>query len=489
MTGLPADASRPVLGFFVVLLAVSGLVLLIASVNVASMLLARAVARRGEIAVRLALGAAPGRLVRQLLTESVVLFMLGGAGGTLVAVLGARLLEHIDLPVEVPLALDVSPDLRVLAFTLGVAFVTGVVFGLAPALQSARLDLAIGLRGDTAGGGHARARLRTTLMVGQVALSLILLSASGLFIRALDRGRRIDPGFDAANVATAELDVGLSGYDDARSHEFYRTLKARLAALPGVTAVGYGRLLPLTTNTMGTDISVDGYAPTKRETGAAFDILTNFVDDGYFPVIRTPILRGRGILPTDVAGSAPVAVINESFAKALAPSGEAVGRTLRQDGVATTIVGVVRDSRFARLNRDAEPFLFIPFAQHSRTNLQLMVRTAGDPTRVMPDIRREIHALDATVPMPTFTTLSQATSVSLLPQRVAVAVTGVLGLAGLLLAAIGLYGVLAFSAAQRTRELGIRLALGARPGELSRLILGEGVRSVLVGLAIGLVIS
>jgi putative ABC transport system permease protein len=488
-TGLPADASGPVLGFFVVLLAVSGLVLLIASVNVASMLLARAVARRGEIAVRLALGAGPSRLVRQLLTESTVLFLLGGLGGTVVAVWGTRLLQRIELPAEIPLALDVSPDLRVLGVTLGVAFLTGIVFGLAPALQAARLDLAIGLRGDTAGGGHARSRLRTGLMVGQVALSLVLLSASGLFIRALDRGQRVDPGFDVENVATAALDVGLSGYDDARAHEFYRTLKARIGGLPGVTAVGYARMLPLTMSTSGTEISVDGYAPPGRQSGVAFDVLAGHVDDGYFDVIRTPIMRGRGILASDRAESQPVVVVNEAFAKVLPPGADVVGRTLHHDGVAATIVGVVRDSKFARLDQAPVPFMFVPISQRPRSSVNLMVRTSGDPTAMMPAIRRELRALDPNLPPPTFTTLRQATSVSLLPQRVAVAMTGVLGLAGLLLAAIGLYGVLAFSAAQRTRELGIRLALGAVPRDVARLIVGEGLRIVGVGMVIGLALA
>src|SRR5215510_2509708 len=253
-------------------------------------------------------------------------------------------------------------------------------------------------------------------MVGQVALSLVLLSVSGLFIRALDRGRRVDPGFDVEHVATASMDVGLSGYDNARAQEFYRTLKARLIGLPGVMAIGYARVLPLTMNTTGTEIAVDGYAPPRRQAGAAFDVLADYVDDGYFDVIRTPIVRGRGILATDRTESPPVVVVNEAFAKLLPPGTDIVGRTLHHDGVAATVVGVVRDSKFARLNEEAAPFMFVPISQQSRSSTNLMVRTSGDPTAIVPAIRQVIRALDPNLPPLTFTTLRQATSVSLLPQ-------------------------------------------------------------------------
>jgi predicted permease len=488
VTGLPADASGAVIGFFAVLLALSGLVLLIASVNVASMLLARAVARRGEISVRLALGAAPGRLVRQLLTESAVLFVLGGAGGVLLAIFGTTLLERIHLPIDVPLALDIQPDAHVLGFTLAVALITGIASGLAPALQASRLDLAIGLRGDTSGGGVSRSRLRNALMIGQVALSLVLLSASGLFVRALQRGQHVDPGFDASNIATAEIDVGRAGYDSLRAQEFYTTLKARLAAIPGVTTVGYARTLPLTMNISGTEVSLPGYAPPRGAAGDAFGVNFNVVDAGYFSALRTPILRGRAFAATDAAGAPPVLVVNESFAKLLAGA-EVLGRTVKYNGLDARIVGVVRDSKFARLNEPAGPFIFAPTTQQTRTATNLIVRTSGDPLAIMPAIRAEVRAADPNLPAPTMTTLAQATSVALLPQRVAVAVTGVLGAAGLLLAAIGLYGVLSFAVAQRTRELGVRIALGATSSDVVKLIVGQGMRLAGTGMAIGVALA
>jgi predicted permease len=488
-SGLPADAASAVMGFFAVLLALAGMVLLIASVNVATMLLARAVVRRKEIAVRLALGAARGRLIRQLLTESVALFVLGGAAGTAIAVWGTRLLGRIDLPVDMPMSLDLAPDLRALAVTLIVALLTGMAFGLAPALQASRLDFAVTLRGDTSGGGRNRSRLRNGLIMGQVALSLVLLSASGLFVRALDRGHRVDPGFDVNNVATAAMNVGTAGYNEVRARAFYRELATRLAALPGVMSVGYARLLPLSMNTTGTEISIDDYAPPGGRAGGEFNVLIDDIDEGYLTATRIPVIAGRNIRPTDDATAPRVAIVNQSFVNRYWPGRNPIGRTFHLDSTTVTVVGVVPDSKFARLNDAPAPFMFLPMAQHWDSGTNLLVRTTGDPTAVFATIRREIRALDSNLPPPTLTTLRQATSVALLPQRVAVAVTGVLGLLGLILAAVGLYGVLSFSAAQRSGEIGIRLALGALRRDVVGLVVREGMRLVGVGMVSGLLLA
>jgi predicted permease len=485
-TGLPPDAAAPVAGFFALLLAIAGLVLLIASVNVASMLLARAVVRRREIAVRLALGAARGRLIRQLVTESVTLFVLGGAAGTVTAVWGTRLLERIDLPVDLPLALDLAPDFRALTFTLVVALLTGIAVGLAPAVQASRLDFASTLRDDTTGSGRSRSRLRSALIVGQVALSLVLLSGSGLFVRALDRGRRVDPGFDVRHVAVASLNVGTAGYDDARGRAFFDALNARVSALPGVSRAAYARLLPLSMTNSGTDISIDGFAPPGKRPGDPFSVLIDDIDHGYFDVVRLPIVAGRGIRPTDNQAAPRVAVVNQSFAKRYFPNTEAIGRSFHLDNGVVTIVGIVRDSKFKKLDEVPEPFMFLPFAQHWRANVSLLVRTTGDPAALGASIREAVRAIDPNLPAPTVTTLAQSTSVVLLPQRVAVAVTGVLGVLGLFLAAVGIYGVLSFSAAQRSAEIGIRVALGALRRDVVRLVVGEGMRLVGIGMLIGL---
>jgi predicted permease len=485
-SGLPSDAGGAVFTFFIVLLVVAALVLLIASVNVASMLLARAVARRREIGVRIALGAGRARLVRQLLTESVMLFVVGGAGGTLLAVYGTRLLEHINLPVDVPLSLDLTPDLRVLGVTLLVAFVTGVIFGLAPALQGSALDIATSLRGDTAGAGRQRSRLRNALVVGQVAMSLLLLAVSGLFIRALDRGRRVDVGFDASHVATAALNVGTSAYDSTRGRALYGALEQRLAAQPGVSAVGFARLLPLSMNTSGTDISVPGYTPPDAHEGNTFTVLDDIVDGGYFAATRIPLLHGRLFDGTDTERSPRVAVVNATFAGRMWPGRSAIGRTFLLDSATVTVVGVVRDAKYGKLDEPPTPFMYLPSSQQWRADVNLLVRTTGDAAQLGPVIRRELRALDPNLPPPTITTLEQVTSVVLLPQRVAVLVTGILGFAGLLLAGIGLYGVLSFSTAQRTREIGVRIALGATRGDVLGLVVREGLELVSVGMGIGI---
>jgi predicted permease len=320
-------------------------------------------------------------------------------------------------------------------------------------------------------------------------MSLVLLSASGLFVRALDRGRRVDTGFDATNVATASLNVGTAGYDEPRGRAFFDQLRARVAALPGVVSVGYARILPLSMTNSGTDIAIDGVAPPGKRPGDEFSVLIDEIDGGYFDVTHIPIVSGRGILPSDGQSAPHVAVVNEAFARRYFPGGSAVGRTFRIDKDVSTIVGVVRDSKFKKLDAAAEPFMFLPTAQRWRSNTNLLVRTSGDPSLFFDAIRREVHAIDPNLPPPVVTTLEQTTSVMLLPQRVAVAVTGVLGLVGLLLAAVGLYGVLSFSAAQRSGEIGIRLALGALRADVMRLVVGEGMRLVGFGMGIGLALA
>jgi predicted permease len=488
-SGLPSDALRGITTFLAVLLAVAGLVLLIASVNVASMLLARAVARRSEIAVRIAVGAGRGRLMRQLLTESLTLFALGGAGGTLLAVWGTRLIERIELPVEMPMALDLSPDLRVLGFTLTVAMITGIVFGLAPALQASRMDIAVSLRGDSAGAGRSRSRLRNALVAGQVALSLVLLTTAGLFVRALERGRRVDPGFDARNVTTTVLDVGTAGYDEAHARAFYRDLRDRLAALPGVAAVGYAKTLPLSMSRSGQSVIIDGYVPPGGRAGDEVAVSVNNVDEGYFPSTRIPVLRGRNFGAADDERQARVAIVNESFGRRYWPGRDPLGRTFTLDSQVVTVVGIVPDTKNARLDEAPEPFMYFPSAQRWRSSTNLLVRGANAAAAIPAAISREIRALDPRLPVPTITSFEQSIAVVLLPQRAAVAVTGVLGIAGLLLAGIGLFGVLSFSVAQRTREIGVRIALGAARGDVLRLVVGEGMRVVSIGMVAGLVLA
>jgi predicted permease len=490
LTGFPADASGAIFTFVMLLLSISSLVLVIASVNVATMLLARATARRREMAIRIALGASRGRLVRQMLTESIVLFLGGAVGGVLIAVWATRLFARIQLPAEIPLAADLSPDLRVLVFALGSALVTGLLFGLAPALQATRNDPSNSLRTDTAGAGMRRSRMRNALVIGQMAVSLLLLMSAGLFVRALARGQQVNTGFETQHVATAALDVSTSGYAGPRERTFYDLLRQRLLAVPGVTAVSYVRSTPLTGSSSGTRVAIDGYSPPAAEShGGEVDVNFTDVSPGYFTVLRIPLVSGRAFAITDDSVALHVAIVNEEFAREYWPGSDPLGHVIRFDSIATTVVGVARNAKYTSLNEPLRPFVYRPLAQNWASRTNLLVRTTGDAASLAPVIRSAVLGIDPLLPPPIVTTMDAATSVALLPQRVAATVTAIMGMLGLVLAVVGLYGVVAFTVSQRTREIGLRMALGADRQNVLGLILRDGMRLVLVGVGIGMVLA
>jgi predicted permease len=479
LTGLPNGEGRALLGFMSLLLGAAGLVLVIAGVNAAAMLSARYVARGREMAVRAALGAGRARLLRQLLTEILALFALGAIGGFVIAHLATAALERLPLPQNVPVSLELSPDLRVLAFALAVSLLTGLIFGIAPALQAARRDLTSRLRDDTPGSGRTRTFVGRTLIVGQLALSLVLLVAAGLFIRALSHGQRIDPGFEIASVTTASLEPEAWGYAEPRARAFYRLLAERVAAVPGVVSVSYTGRLPLM---MGS--SPDGIAVA----GAELQVHTASVGVDYFPALRIPLLDGRPFGPSDDERGAPVAVVNETLARTLWPDG-AIGRTFRFRDSETTVIGIARDAKYATLDEATPAFVYFPLAQRWQPNQSLLVRTATDPARLGPAIQEAVLSIDPLLPRPRVTTLRQATGIVLLPQRTAAIVTGALGAVGLLLASVGLYGIMAFSAGRRTREIGIRMALGAQRSAVLGMMVREGLLLAALGIAAGLVLA
>jgi predicted permease len=333
--------------------------------------------------------------------------------------------------------------------------------------------------------------MTNTLIVGQLAFSLVLLVAAGLFARALNTGLGVDPGFDTDGVAVASFNSESWGYDEAKARAFFTALREQVEAIPGVTAVSYTVRLPLTHHSSGDEILIDGVETraSGSDAGGGVPISLANVDADYFTALRLPIVRGRAIGRSDDERAARVAVVNETLARRFWPDGSALGRTFGFRGQRVTIVGVARDARYATLTETTPPFVYFPLAQHWQTAQTLLVRTDGDAARLAPAIRRAARALDPALPRPTVTTLRQETGIVLLPQRVAAMVTGALGLVGLLLASVGLYGVIAYSASRRTREIGVRMALGARRVDVLGLIVRDGMWLAGLGVLIGLVLA
>lgn len=488
LTGLPDDAHKAMLAFLGLLLAASVLVLVIASVNVGAMLSARAVARKREMALRVALGARGGRIIRQLLTETLVLFVVGGAFGALIAVGATAALERIPLPVSEPLTLELSPDARVFAFALAISVAMGIAFGLAPALRSARADVRSAPHDDGAGSGSRRSIVSSGLIVGQLALSLVLLVAAGLLLRAFDRGQRVDPGFTIAGVLTASIDTDAWGYDDTKSEAYMQRLAERIAAMPGVAAVSFAQMIPLTlSNTSG---AVNTAAPNAPGNVRVSNVAYNIVDVGYFDALQLRVVGGRAFARTDDAAGVRVAIVNETLARKLASDGNALGRTFTLlDSNRVTVIGIARDAKYAAPNETTPPFAYFPMLQAWQLHQNLLVRVNGDERAVRNAISMASREIDPALPPLLVGSLEDATSVSLLPQRVAAMVAGALGLLGLVLATVGLYGIISYSVSRRRREIGIRMALGARQIDVQRLVVREGMRLASLGVAIGLALA
>jgi putative ABC transport system permease protein len=478
---------RPAL---LVLFASVGLVLLIACANVGNLLLARSASRSREIAVRAALGAGRWRLVRQLLVESVMLGLAGGAAGLLLAAWGIGLIVRAAGSALPPHA-SVSISAPVLAFTLAVAVLTGVVFGLVPALHASRLELHETLKeGGRSGGGDARrARTRAALVVAETALAMVLLVGAGLLVKSFARLLRTDPGFKVEHRLTAGIDLPASAYSTPeRQAAFFAALEERARTIPGVSAAGAVTGLPLGGRGARLGFHVVGTEPEPPGQGLAADY--DVATPGYFEATGIPVRRGRGFTERDVATAPHVVVVNEAMARKHFPGQDPIGRRLTltdQDTSVREIVGVVGDVHRRGLGLQVEPAVFVSQLQAPVPSLSLVLRTAGEPSTAAAALRRAVASTDPHLALGDVRTLEDVVSESVASPRLNVLLLGFFAGLGIVLAAIGLYGVIAYSVASRRQEIGIRMALGARPRDVVGMIVRQGMSLTGGGLALGLV--
>ncbi|MDQ3010085.1 MAG: ABC transporter permease [Acidobacteriota bacterium] len=478
------------LGVSAMLMGLVALVLLIACTNLANLLLARAAGRSREIAIRLSIGASRGRIVRQLLTESVLLAVAGGLAGVLLASWIIDLIIGLKPPIDIPVTIELHLDWRVMVFSMLVSVVTGVLFGLVPALQATKPDLVSALKDVASQSGTRRSWLRNSLVVAQIAVSLLLLVAAGLTLRALQQLRSMNPGFNPENAVMMSFDLSLQGYAKDAGNQFRKQLLNRVQSLPGVQSASITDYMPLSMNYNSTGVLIEGQ-PQERGVNAPTAMNAD-VGLKYFETIGTPLLAGRDLNEQDQEGKTRSVVVNETFARRFFsgtnPNENALGRRFRTSPERDywQIVGVAKDGKYWNIGEEPRPFMWLPLGDQLAFNTML-VRTNVKPETLIGAIRGEIRNMDPNLPVTDVKTLTQHMSLSLFPARAVAALLAAFGLLALALAAIGIYGVMAYSVAQRTREVGIRMALGAQRGDVLRMMLRQGMVLAAIGMGIGLI--
>jgi len=473
------------------LMCIAGLVLLLACANVANLMLVRSVGRRHEIAIRISLGASRWRVVRQLLVESLVLSLGGGAFALIFTQwTEGALMRFLPVTPDVPLSLTVQTDRTVLLTTLCISVLTGVIFGILPALRSSGIAPAEVVKEETGNlsSGLGKARLARGLVVGQISLSLLLLICAGLLIRSFRNAQRIDPGFNPHNILIASYDLFPAGYTELSGTEFDRQILAKLETLPGIQSVAISNRVPLTFAGGSTAVKPEGYVSSSNE---SMETQVAIVSPGYLHTMQIPLVKGRDFAAQDMKGSQPVAIVSEAFANRYWPRQEAVGKQLNSDLTHQwfTVVGVARDCKEIGLNETPLPFLYLPLSQIYRPDMIINARTTGDPLASASAIENAVHDINPDVLVFDETTVEVRSQFASFGQRVAGTFVGAFGVLALALAAIGIYGVTAFTTRQRTHEIGIRFALGATGQDVLRLVLGQGLRLMLLGVCLGLALS